>query len=201
LRIGGRAALPNDVAIRTALRARLRAARRADVDAVVLEELGLCRGRVRIDLAVVDGTLHGYEIKSDRDSLRRLSEQVEVCGKVFDRATLVTGCSHLWNALRLLPEWWAVLLVQATSRGVHFKTVRRGRRNASRDPRALVELLWLDDAMALLDRREATCGVRGKPRRVVWDRICQCLDLDEIAAAVRSHLKARAVSPTPSQQS
>ena len=35
-----------------------------------VEELGVCRGRVRVDVAVVNGTLHGYEIKSDRDSLR-----------------------------------------------------------------------------------------------------------------------------------
>ena len=52
-----------------------------EADTVVIEELGLCRGQVRVDVAVVNGLLHGYEIKSDRDSLRRLGVQVEVYGK------------------------------------------------------------------------------------------------------------------------
>ena len=42
---------------------------------------------------------------------------------------------------------------------------------------------------------------RGKPRRFVWDRVCERFELDEIAAAVRDCLKARSkrtVAPPPS---
>ena len=200
-RIRESAATLGDADIRPPLRTRLRAAYLRDVDTVVLEELGLCRGQVRVDLAVVNGILHGYEIKSDRDSLRRLAGQVGLYGKVLDRATLVVGRSHLDEAMDLVPEWWEVLLIRPTPKGVQFKTVRRGRKNSGRDPRALVELLWLDHAIALLDQRDAARGVRSKPRRVVWDRVCECFDVDEIAAAVRSHLKARAVIPAPVPQS
>ena len=55
-----------------------------------------------------------------------------------------------------------------------------------------MELLWLDEALSLLEKRGVARGVRGKPRRIVWDRLCEQLEVDEIAAAVRSHLKARA---------
>ena len=150
-----------DADIRPALRTRLRAAHLRDVDTVVLEELGFCRGQVRVDLAVVNGILHGYEIKSDRDSLRRLTGQVDLYGRVLDRATLVVGHRHLDEAMDLVPEWWEVLLIRPTAKGVQFKTVRRGRKNSGRDPRALVELLWLDHAIALLDQHDAAreCGV------------------------------------------
>lgn len=185
----------SDAEIRPALHRHLHARYLRDVGTVVLEELGLCRGQVRVDLAVVNGILHGYEIKSDRDSLRRLTGQVDLYGRVLDRATLVVGRSHLDEAMDLVPEWWDVLLIRSSAIGMQFKTVRRGRKNSGRDPRALVELLWLDHAIALLDQRDAARGVRGKPRRVVWDRVCECFDVDEIAAAVRSHLKARAANP------
>jgi hypothetical protein len=190
-----------DAEIRPALRTHLHARYRREAGTVVLEELGLCRGQVRVDLAVVNGILHGYEIKSDRDSLRRLAGQVDFYSRVLDRATLVVGSRHLAEVLELLPGWWGVLLIQPAPEGVQFKTVRRGRKNSWRDPRALVELLWLDDAMALLEQGDAARGVRGKPRRIVWDRVCEHFDVDEIAAAVRSHLKARAAIPECSRPS
>ena len=46
--------------------------------------------------------------------------------------------------------------------------------------------------MALLEQRDALRGLRGKPRAVLWDRICEMLSIDEVAASVRRHLKATA---------
>ena len=91
--------LLGDAEIRSVLRSRLSQKHTRTSRTVFIEELGLCRGQVRVDLSVVNGLLHGYEIKSDRDSLRRLSGQVELYGKVFDRATLVVGERHLAEAL------------------------------------------------------------------------------------------------------
>lgn len=181
-----------DSAIRASLRLRLLGQHGQDADTVLIEELGLCRGQVRIDIAVVNGLLHGYEIKSDRDSLRRLGTQVDIYGKVLDQATLVVGNRFLAEALNIVPAWWGVLHVRPASQGLQFRRVRRPRRNPRRDPRVLVELLWSDQAIALLEERNATRGVRGKPRRVVWDRVCDHFGVDEIAAAVRARLKTRA---------
>ena len=66
-----------------------------------------------------------------------------------------------------------------------------------RDSHALVELLWRDAAMALLEKRDAAQGVRGKPRWMVWDRICAVFGVKEIGAAVRAQLKARAKKRVP----
>lgn len=186
-----------DPDIRPALRANLLSSLADETDTVIIEEMGVCRGRVRVDLAVVNGTLHGYEIKSDRDSLRRLATQIDFYGKVLDRATLVVAERHLPGALDILPAWWGVIRVQNEPRGQSFTTVLPGRKNPQRDPRALVELLWLEDALALLEERQAARGVRGKPRRLVWDRLCEHLSLDEIATAVRARLKARSVPQVP----
>lgn len=186
-----------DLDIRRALRFRLRDEHGHESDTVLIEELGLCRGHVRVDIAVVNGLLHGYEIKSDRDSLRRLGTQVDVYSKVLDHATLVVGDRFLAESLDVVPLWWGVLHAQPTSRGLQFRVVRGSQQNPQRDARALVELLWFDQAMALLEERIAARGVRGKPRRIVWDRVCEHFDVDEIAGAVRDRLKSRVVNQAP----
>ena len=166
----------------------------SEPDTVLIEELGICRGQSRVDITVVNGLLHGYEIKSDRDSLRRLQAQVDTYGKVLNRATLVVGERHFVEALTIVPSWWGLRRIVSRPDGPKLKTVRRGRENPGRDPRALVELLWHADAAALLVHHEALRGVRGKPRRILWDRICERLGLEEISSAVRAQLKARAVA-------
>ena len=57
---------------------------------------------------VVNGSLKGFEIKSDRDTLKRLGRQSEIYSKVFDTITLVTSECHLTPALDLIPAWWGI---------------------------------------------------------------------------------------------
>ncbi len=187
----------DDDAIRSALRCHIQHQHSQDPDTVLLEELGLCRGFVRIDLVVLNGSIHGYEVKSDRDSLRRLKAQVAAYGKVLDRATLVVGSRLLQSAIDRVPTWWGVMHVRATHTGPHFRLLRPAKKNPHRDARALVELLWADQALALLEARGIARGVRGKPRRFLWERIAQEIRPAEIATAVRERLRARRENPVP----
>ena len=161
---------------------------------VVVQELGLRRSDAIVDVAVVNGSLHGYEIKSDADTLRRLARQVKVYGQILDRATLVVGRQHLVAARRMVPRWWGLIVVDAGHRGAALLSVRGNRENPARDARSLAELLWLDEARELLAARGALRGFRDKPRPAVWDRLCEVYSLDEVAAEVRARLKARAAA-------
>lgn len=160
-----------------------------DASTVVLEELGLLQHRVRVDLAAVNGVLHGYEIKSDRDTLRRLASQVDLYGRVLDFCTVVTGPRLLAKAVASVPSWWGVIVIEDDSPQIEI--VRNAERNTGVDPRAQIELLWRDAAIEVLVGLDAARGYRSKPRGVVWDRICELCAADEIAAHVRAHLKAR----------
>ena len=184
----------SDAAIRPVLKAKLLRDTGRDAETVLIEELGLSRGHVRVDIAVVNGSLNGYEIKSDRDSLRRLGPQVELYSKVLDRANLVAGGRFLSAASTVIPDWWGLIEIVRTPKALQLKTVRRAQRNPARDPRILAELLWADDALALLEERNAAKGLRGKPRRLLWDRVCELFNVEEIAAAVRARLKARSTN-------
>lgn len=181
-----------DAEIRAALKDRLKLADFVDHDTVIFDELGVCRGEVRVDVALVNGAIHGYEIKSDRDTLRRLPRQIELYGKVLDRVTLVVGARHLPAARSMLPKWWGILLVENVARGLNFRAIRRTQDNPGRERRVLAELLWRDHAVSLLERHGLARGVKSKPCRMVWDRIGEALDIEVIAAEVRSNLKSRA---------
>lgn len=160
-----------------------------DAGTVVLEELGLLQHRVRVDLVAVNGVLHGYEIKSDRDTLRRLASQVDLVGRVLDFCTIVTGPRLLAKAVAAVPRWWGVIVIEDDSPRIEI--VRNAERNTDVDPRAQIELLWRDAALDVLVGLGAASGYRSKPRGVIWDRICELCAADEIAEHVRTHLKAR----------
>src|SRR5882724_5773501 len=90
-----------------------RAHRRYASETLFIDELGLCQGNARIDLAVVNGSLSGYEIKSERDTLQRLPHQVEVYSRALDYVTIVASNSHIAKTIDLIPEWWGVLATQS----------------------------------------------------------------------------------------
>lgn len=183
-------AMLRDHDIRPALRRMVQELEAGSPDYVVIEELGLNKGAVRVDVAVVNGIIHAYEIKSDADSLRRLTRQAEHYGRCFDRVSLVLGQKHLELAKKAVPQWWELLCVAPGEDGPEFRTVRSGQQNPAREARALVELLWREETLALLEKNGVAKGVRSKPREVLWDLAAEILGLEEIADAVRAHLKA-----------
>src|SRR5436309_5269309 len=107
----------NDVQIRTALKSKLLVRHKNDSDTMIIEELGVHHVALRIDLAVVNGELHGFELKSDRDTLSRLREQAKAYASVFDRVTLVLGKRHVRRALEMIPDWWGITVVTGALRG------------------------------------------------------------------------------------
>ena len=68
----------NDHQLRRALKSKVLARYAKDPDTRVVEELGLRHGLARVDVAVVNGIIHGYELKSDKDNLKRLPHQIQV---------------------------------------------------------------------------------------------------------------------------
>ena len=182
---------PGDARIRPALIGWLRRRHPRTSNPVLVQELGLCKGAVRVDVLVVTNSIEGYEIKSDQDTLFRLKNQVEVYSKVLDRASIVVGPKHAAHINEHIPEWWGLLTATPGPRAQTIERIRKARRNPNVDPRSLVQLLWRDEALAFLQERSAARGVRTKNRDAVWDRVCQSYTTPEIAARVRQCLRSR----------
>ncbi|WP_159537489.1 sce7726 family protein [Aeromicrobium sp. 9AM] len=177
--------------VRVALRARLDTEHAEERDTtLIVDELGLC-GLARVDVAVVNGALTGYELKSERDRLDRLPNQVRTYGLVLDHAYLVVAERHLKSARALVPNWWGILVASGGSGSVELRHGRLARRNRHVDPHHLAQLLWRGEALEVLHRHGLDAGVRTKPRHVLWQRLAGGLDLDVLRAEVRQNLKAR----------
>jgi hypothetical protein len=144
----------------------------------------------RADLAVVGATLEGFEIKTHRDSLKRLRRQADAYSRVFDRCHAVLAPRHLEPALEILPPWWGVIVIDE---GVAFTTLRRAQSNCSVDAGTLVRLLWRNEA------HSALCALGYPPDRragrfSMWELLMEKLDIDGLKEVVRNTLRLRAFS-------
>lgn len=190
--MGGTQQVMRDIDIRRALKKDVLRRHINNPKTLVLDELGLLHGSVRVDVAVVNGMLHGFEIKSDVDSLDRLPNQIDTYGKVLDRATLIVGVKHFEKANEMLPEWWGVKLVKQGSRGgIKFKEIRGNCRNPDISKFALASLLWSDEARSiLLDHGMLAKDLR-KPRAHLYQLLADMMPLTDLRGLVRDALKKR----------
>jgi hypothetical protein len=184
--------LTNDSEIRKALKENLAAAFRADPETLILEELGLRHGATRVDIVVVNGFLHGFEVKSDRDTLKRLARQVRMYSEILDYVTLVVGRRHARKAEPAVPCWWGIQVAEHGRDGqLQLLDVRRPSENPSPDKVAIAKLLWRDEALAFLEELGSADGLRSKPRRTIYGRLAEVVPLDGLRARVRHQLKSR----------
>ena len=181
-----------DYEIRQALVRDLKVAYKDDPEHKIVEELGINHGSVRADIAVINGIMDCYEIKSDRDTLQRLPEQIRAYNAVFDKITLVVGFSHVYEALEIIPDWWGVKIAKTNTTGdVIFSAIRESMPNTNKDKDAIVRLLWREEALRILKDKKQDIGVRSKPKAVIYERLITMLEEDELSAIVRQFLRSR----------
>ena len=173
--------------VRSLLKRHLAEWHRADM--VVLDELGLCQGDVRVDVAAVNGELSGFEIKSPADSLARWPKQQRLYSRVVDRAWLVAPEKTLEAAQA--PGWWGLIRIVETPHQLGLRVIREAMPNPKPDPYSIACLLWRDEAIDALARFRLDRGVRTKGRRLIWQRLADQLPLDDLRRAVRAALKVR----------
>lgn len=180
-----------DHEIRAELKACLSNIHASEPDTLIVDELGICQGLVRADIAVVNGEISAFEIKSDADTLARLKTQIQYYSKICDRVSIVVGHRHVDTAKLLIPSWWGLWIAQKQDDSVCLKQLRKGRVNNKVEPYALAQLLWKEETFALLEKYHATKGVKSKPKKDLWVRLTETIDLDTLKSEVRATLKAR----------
>jgi len=180
-----------DSDVREELHRRLRITHRRELASTrFVDELGIL-GLARIDTAVLNGSFSGYEIKSERDTLARLPNQVVQYSTVLDYCHIVTTRQHLEHAAPLIPDWWGVIVATQGTTGLKLVKGKSARLNPMIDPWSLSRLLWRAEALEALETRHLARGIRGRPNAVLWDRLAAELSLRELRTLVRETLKAR----------
>lgn len=155
-------------------------------DTVVIDELTLQRKDGRIDVAVVDTHLRGYEIKSEADKLDRLARQTRIYGKVLDYLSIVVADKHLQHAVAAVPTFWGVYLWMPD---IGVEVMREPTMNGAVQKTPLAQLLWRENALSLLKEHGVKKGLATKPKWWLWAHAAEVCSQDAIHAAVRQQLK------------
>ena len=177
----------NDAIIRNALKKELLSIHATDKKVRIIEELGVRHGSARMDIAVINGIMHGYEIKSDKDTLQRLPEQMNIYNSVFDEITLVVGKTHLFESINLIPDWWGVTIAKTIGSDdkITFNIIRKAQKNPLKNRPAIAKLLWREEALEILEELGKADGLRSKPRSLIYEKLSSVLSPVVLGEKVR----------------
>jgi len=163
-----------------------------DNETIVVNEMDICSGVSRADIAVINGKFHGYEIKSKQDSLERLSNQVESYNKVFNTMTIVAFETHIEKIKNIVPYWWGIKSVNEKNKKITLKTIRRCKQNRNIDINSLVMLLWREEMLNMISNHsEVIKGYKSKTRAKLSQMIINIFEEKIIIEYVKKALKTR----------
>ncbi len=158
----------------------------------VIDELGLDHGQARIDIAVVNGSLHGIEIKSPQDNLSRLPSQAKVYNHYFNKVTLVFANKFYSDVVSMVPEWWRLISVSQGNRGgLHLNTIRSGKSNPKIQSTSIIKLLWRDEVVELLRTNGVPESDLRQTKSALYGRLLQQINENGVRKIVCAALRNR----------
>ena len=181
----------NDFQIRKAIKEHELIKHIEDSDTKIIDEMGLNLGSSIIDIAVVNGSMLGYEIKSDRDTLNRLSGQVEQYNKVFDYLNIVTSKKYASIIGDFIPDWWGIIEVEDLKGNISIHQHRIAKANEDVSSYSLLQLLWKEELVEIIDKFIPNKSMKNKPKKIIWAYIRDNLDRTTLKDLVRYYLKKR----------
>jgi hypothetical protein len=181
-----------DAQIRKAIHAEIIPTLIGDSESRVLDEMAICSGEARIDIAVINGHLHGLEIKSDVDTLERLQGQAATYSRVFDTVTIICGESHVDKVIAMIPEWWGIYSAKVHFGSVRLTRIRCFEFNENVERYSLAQLLWKPELTTLLSEAGIKKGISNKPCRELWKIVSDTFPTPALQIKVRELLKIRA---------
>ena len=159
-----------------------------DPHSKVVEELKLPVAKARIDIAVINGHLHGFEIKSASDTLHRLPSQIVAYSKVFDYLTVVTEAKY-YDRIEL-PEWVGLAVCSDKPGESEFEMLTPPLLNTNINGFYLAQLLWHSELVEVLQEQ----NILFKKQQRNWllcEKLADNLDVSVLSMLVREQIKKR----------
>lgn len=178
-----------DLDIRNVLHSHLKKENKAIKDTIIIDELDICSGLSRIDVAVINGVIHGYEIKSEVDTLKRLPLQMNYYNKSLEKISVATNPVHLKAIKKYVPKWWGLILVNENKK-VNLTEIRKAKINPEVEGKSLLQLLWKEELFDIT-RKYNVKVKKGSNKKVLQENIAAALELKTISQEVRTTLKSR----------
>ena len=152
----------------------------------VVDEVGIPWGVVA-DVMACGAELHGYEIKGETDTLKRLPSQAVAYGNVFQRCFVVAAERHLAGAEAMLPDWWGLWLAQDDV----LTEVRPAQANPTWKALDVLHMLWRPELEALLREGTPPKGLARWPAGKMAEVLARRLDREAVPALVSRAIMQR----------
>lgn len=145
-------------------------------------------GACKADLAILNGTATVYEIKSERDSLARLANQVDNYKQVFAKVYVIASKAHIQGVLNTVPCDVGVMMLTSRYR---ISIVREAEDRPERIcPATVFESLRTTEAAAILKRLKIEVpDVPNTQRHTAMRAVFAELDATSVHKAMVSTLK------------
>lgn len=183
-----------DPEIREALHKKILSKAHTNPSSIVIDELGLLHGKSRVDIAVLNGCLHGYEIKSSCDTLSRTELQVDTYSKSLHKVTFVAAEKHAPSLLESLPNWYGLVQVTKGPRGaIHFSHLRPAMSNPNLDPFYLSHLLWKNEAIQILTKldHEKKSHLTRYTKANLYKLLAETMNINDLFIEIQGMLSLR----------
>jgi hypothetical protein len=152
-------------------------------------------GSCKADLVILNGTATAYEIKSERDSLTRLVNQVTNYKKMFSEVNVIASAKHVNGILESVPEDVGVMCL---SHKYSIRTIREAQSGPDRIcPATVFESLRHNEACSILKKLgKVIPDVPNTKMHAVMREIFSKLDPAEVHAEMVKTLKrTRSLAP------
>jgi len=160
-------------------------------DSLITDELKVCGGRAIADVAVINGKMICYEIKSDYDSLQRLKNQISNYDLVFDLITIIVGEKFEDKISEFVPNHWGVWSIKTNKKGPFINVARKPKVNKNVDAFSIAQFLWKDEALHLIDKYKVKGSFKSKRKWLLWEALSNELPLKTLKSEVREILRNR----------
>lgn len=152
-------------------------------------------GRCKADLVILNGTATVYEIKSERDSLTRLAEQLDAYRRVFARVFVISSECHVRPVEQIAPDDVGILGLSRRNQITEFRPALDVPERIC--PVTVLESLRTTEAIELVNSlgRQVPAVSNMRLRAALRDEIQQLDPADLHRAMVRVLKRTRNLAP------
>lgn len=149
----------------------------------------MCVDSSRVDIGRINGESHAYEIKTELDSLHKLTKQIDDYSKVFEYVHVVVHERYLNSVLELSPEYCGIDVFYLSNECWEIKTERCATINPNIDETIQVKSLSSKDMAELL--KIADCHDIPKTKSERESAIFKLIPQNEINELFKTVIKAK----------
>jgi len=162
----------------------------------LLSEVRINNGLAIADFVSIGVTsIHGYEIKSDKDKIVRILKQSKSYDVVFNKISLITTYTHYEKALDTIPPYWGIIIVGNNPKNkVHY--YRKAVNSPFFSKEKALSTLWRDELLNILFKKNIDEKSKNRASRSkLIDTLCNNLSATETCRFMNYFLLYRQQNP------